>query len=129
MVEAGFSSCCRVDVLQELFANSPDLAFGRVNKPASGFVLEVVFMVLECYKSLSFSHTFCPVGNVQISGDVFGFVVNSVDCVSVGFFVGRCDAVHDQLVVRGFVHFVEVGCFVGRYKCFRRIVDFPDIML
>ena len=51
------------------------------------------------------------------------------DCVSVGFLVGRCDAVHDQLVVRGFVHFVEVGCFVGRYKCFRRIVDFPDIML
>ena len=51
-------------------------------------------MVLECYKSLSFGHTFCPVGNVQISGDVFGFVVNSVDCVSVGFLVGRCDAVH-----------------------------------
>lgn len=91
MVEAGFSSCCRVDVLQELFANSPDLAFGRVNESASGFVLEVVFMVLECYKSLSFSHTFCPVGNVQVSGDVFGFVVNSVDCVGVGFLVGRCD--------------------------------------
>ena len=86
-------------------------------------------MVLECYKSLSFGHTFCTVGNVQISGDVFGFVVNSVDCVSVGFLVGRCDAVHDQLVVRGFVHFVEVGCFVSRYKCFRRTVDFPDIML
>ena len=100
-----------------------------LNKSASGFVLKVGFMVLECYKSLSFGHTFCPVGNVQISGDVFGFVVNSVDCVSVGFLVGRCDAVHDQLVVRGFVHFVEVGCFVGRYKCFRRIVDFPDIML
>ena len=129
MVEAGFSSHCGVDVLQELFANSPDHAFGRVNKSASGFVLEVVFMVLECYESLSFGHTFCPVGSVQISGDVFGFVVNSVDCVSVGFLVGRCDAVHDQLVVRGFVHFVEVGCFVGRYKCFRRVVDFPDIML
>ena len=124
MVEAGLSSYWGVDVLQELFANSPDLAFGRVNKSASGFVLKVVFMVLECYKSLSFGHAFCPVGNVQISGDVFGFVVNSVDCISVGFLVGRCDAVHDQLVVRGFVHFVEVGCFVGRYKCFRRIVDF-----
>ena len=48
-----------------------DLAFGRVNKSASGFVLKVVFMVLECYKSLSFGHTFCPVGNVQISGDVW----------------------------------------------------------
>ena len=129
MVEAGFSSYCGVDVLQELFANSPDLAFGMVNKSASGFVLKVVFMVLECYKSLSFGHTFRPVGNVQISGDVFGFLVNSVDCVSVGFLVGRCDAVHDQLVVRGFVHFVEVGCFLGRYKCFRRIVDFLDIML
>ena len=81
-------------------------------------------MVFECYKSLSFSHTFCPVDNVQISSD--GFVVDSVDCVSVGFLVGRCDAVHDQFVVRGFVHFVEVGCFVGG---FRRIVDFPDIML
>ena len=124
--EAGFSSYCGVDVLQELFANSPELAFGRVNKSASGFVLEVVFMVLECYKSLSFGHTFCPVVNVQISGDVFGFVVNSV---SVGFLVGRCDAVHDQLVVRGFVHFVEVGCFVDRYNCFRKFVDFPDIML
>ena len=112
-----------------MFANSPDLAFGRVNKSASGFVLEVVFMVFECYKSLSLSHTFCPFGNVQIGSDVFGFVVNNFDCVSVGFLVGRCDAVHDQLVVRGFVHFVEVGCFVGRYKCFRRIVDFPDIML
>ena len=56
MVEAGFSSYCRVDVLQELFANSPDLAFGRVNKSASGFVLKVVFVVFECYKGLSFSH-------------------------------------------------------------------------
>ena len=28
-------SYCGVDVLQELFANSPDLAFGRVNKSAS----------------------------------------------------------------------------------------------
>lgn len=37
----------------------------------SGFVLEVIFMVLECYKSLSFGRTFCPVGNVQVSGDVF----------------------------------------------------------
>ena len=126
MVEAGFSSYCRVDVLQELFANSPDLAFGRVNKLASGFVLKVVF---ECYKGLSFSHMFCPVGNVQISSDVFGFVVNSDDCVGVGFLVGRCDAVDDQLVVRGFVYFVVVVCFVGRYKCFRRIVDFPDVML
>ena len=80
MVEAGFSSYCGVDVLQELFANSPDLAFGSwVNKSASGFVLKVVFIVLECYKSLSLGHTFCPVGNVQISGDVFGFVVNSVE--------------------------------------------------
>ena len=129
MVEAGFSSYCRVDVLQELFANSPDLAFGRVNKAASGFVLKVVFVVFECYKSLSFSHTFCPVGNVQISSDVFGFVVNSVDRVSVGFLVGRCNVVHDQLVVRGFVYFVVVGCFVGRYKCFCRIVDSPDVML
>ena len=129
MVEAGFSSYCRVDVLQELFANSPDLAFGRVNKSASGFVLKVVFVVFECYKSSSFSHTFCPVGNVQITSDVFRFVVNSVDCVSVGFLVGRCNVVHDQLVVRGFVYFVVVGGFVGRYKCFRRIVDFPDVML
>ena len=129
MVEASFSSYCRVDVLQELFANSPDLAFGRVNKSASGFVLEVVFVVFECYKGLSFSHTFCPVGNVQISSDVFGFVVNSDDCVGVGFLVGRCNAVHDQLVVRGFVYCVVVVCFVGRYKCFRRIVDFPDVML
>ena len=129
MVEASFSSYCRVDVHQELFANSPDLPFGRVNKTASGFVLKVVFVVFECDKSLSFSHTFCPVGNVQISSDVFGFVVNSVDRVSVGFLVGRCDVVHDQLVVRSFVHFVVVGCFVGRYKCFRRIVDFPDVML
>ena len=64
MVEASFSSYCGVDVLQELFANSSDLAFGRVNRSASGFVLKVVFMVLECYKSLSFGHTFCPVGNV-----------------------------------------------------------------
>ena len=63
MVEAGFSSYCRVDVHQEFFANSPDLAFGRVNKTASGFVLKVVFVVFECDKSLSFSHTFCPVGN------------------------------------------------------------------
>ena len=42
LVEASFSSYCRVDVLQELFANSPDFAFGRVNKSASGFVLKVV---------------------------------------------------------------------------------------
>ena len=129
MVEAGFLSYCRVDVLQEFFANSPDLAFGRVNKSARGFVLKVVFVVLECDKSLSFSHTFCSVGNVQISSDVFGFVVDSVDRVSVRFLVGRCNVVHDQLVVRSFVHFVVVGCFVGRYKCFRRIVDFPDVML
>ena len=86
-------------------------------------------MVFECYKSLSFSHTFCQAGNVQISSDVIGFVVNTVDCVSVGFLLGRCDAVHDQLVMRGFVHFREVACFVGKYKCFRRIVDFPDVML
>ena len=45
MVEAGFSSYCRVDVLQELFANLPDLAFGRVNKSASGFVLKDNFFV------------------------------------------------------------------------------------
>ena len=56
-------------------------------------------MVLECDKSLSLSHTFCSVGNVQISSDVFGFVVNSVDRVSVRFLVGRCNVVHDQLVV------------------------------
>ena len=74
---------------QELFADSPDFAFGRVNKSASGFVLEVVFMVFECYKSLSLSHTFCPFGNVQIGSDVFGFVVNNVDCVSVGFLVNN----------------------------------------
>ena len=129
MVEAGFLSYCRVDVPQEFFANSPDLAFGRVNKSARGFVLKVVFVVLECDKSLSFSHTFCSVGNVQISSDVFGFVVNSVDRVSVRFLVGRCNVVHDQLVVRSFVHFVVVGCFVGRYKRFRRIVDFPDVVL
>ena len=129
MIEAGFLSYCRVDVLQEFFANSPDLAFSRVNKSARGFVLKVVFVVLECDKSLSFSHTFCSVGNVQISSDVFGFVVDSVDRVSVRFLVGRCNVVHDQLVVRSFVHFVVVGCFVGRYKCFRRIVDFPDVML
>ena len=129
MIEAGFLSYCRVDVFQEFFANSPDLAFGRVNKSARGFVLKVVFVVLECDKSLSFSHTFCSVGNVQISSDVFGFVVNSVDRVSVRFLVGRCNVVHDQLVVLSFVHFVVVGCFVGRYKCFRRIVDFPDVML
>ena len=92
MIEAGFLSYCRVDVLQEFFANSPDLAFGRVNKSARGFVLKVVF-VLECDKSLSFSHTFCSVGNVQISSDVFGFVVNSVDRVSVRFLVGRCNVV------------------------------------
>ena len=48
LVEAGFSFFCRVDDLQELFANSPDLGFGRVNKSASGFVLKVVFMVFEC---------------------------------------------------------------------------------
>ena len=89
-----------------MFANSSDLAFGRVNKSASEFVLKVVFVVFECYKSLSFSHTFCLVGNVEISSDVFGLVVNSVDCVSVGFLVGRCNVVQDQLVVRGFVHFV-----------------------
>ena len=89
----------------------------------------IVVLVLECDKSLSFSHTFCSVGNVQISSDVFGFVVNSVDRVSVRFLVGRCNVVHDQLVLRSFVHFVVVGCFVGRYKCFRRIVDFPDVML
>ena len=87
MVETGFSSYCRVDILQELFANSSDLAFGRVNKSASGFVLKIVFMVFECYKSMSLSHTFCPFGNVQISSDVFGFVVNNVDCVSVSFLV------------------------------------------
>ena len=80
MVEAGFSSYRRVDVLQELFANSSDLAFGRVDESASGFVLKVVFVVFECYEGLSFSHTFCPVVNVQISSDVFGFVVNSDDC-------------------------------------------------
>ena len=91
--------------------------------------MKVVFVVLECDKSLSFSHTFCSVGNVQISSDVFGFVVDSVDRVSVRFLVGRCNVVHDQLVVRSFVHFVVVGCFVGRYKCFRRIVDFPDVMM
>ena len=51
MVEAGFLSYCRVDVLQEFFANSPDLAFGRVNKSARGSVLKVVFVVLECDKA------------------------------------------------------------------------------
>ena len=66
MVEAGFLSYCGADVLQELFANSPDLAFGRVNNSASGFVLKVVFMVLECYKSLSFGHTFCPVAMFRL---------------------------------------------------------------
>ena len=129
MVEAGFSSYCRVDVLEELFANLPDLAFGGVNTSAGGFVLKVVFVVFECDECLSLSHTFCPVVNVQISGDVFSFFVNSVDRVSVGFLVGRCNVVHDQLVVRSFVHFVVVGCFVSGYKCFRRIVDFPDVML
>ena len=42
-------------------------------------------------------------------------LIFDVDCVSAGFLVGRCDAVHDQLVVRGFVHFLEVGCFVGSF--------------
>ena len=72
-------------------------------------------MVFECYKTLLFSYMFCPVCNVQISSDFFAFVANSVDCVSAGFLAGRCDAVNDQLVVRGFVHFIEVGCFVSSF--------------
>ena len=31
LVEAGFSSYCGVDAFQELFANSPDLAFGKLD--------------------------------------------------------------------------------------------------
>ena len=52
MVEAGFLSYCRVDVLQEFFANSPDLAFGRVNKSANYVEFELSQVSSELCKNL-----------------------------------------------------------------------------
>ena len=77
---------------------------------------------------MSFSNALSPVVNVHVSGDVFGFVVNSINGVSACFLVGRCDVVHEQFVVRSFVDFVVVCCFIGRYKCFGGIIDFLDVV-
>ena len=37
---------------------------------------------------------------MNVSDDVFGFVVNSINGVGAFFLVGRCDVVYEQFVVR-----------------------------
>ena len=70
-----------VDVLDDLFAASSDFAFCWINESVCGFVLEVVFMIFKGYECLPFCHTFCTVVNVEISSNVFGFVVNVNDSI------------------------------------------------
>lgn len=76
-----------------------------------------------------FCYVFNFVVDEEISFDVFSFVVNVVNCVSVSFFIGRCQIVYQQFVVCRFVDFVEVICFISRDESFSRIVDFFDILL
>ena len=44
-------------------------------------------MVFKRYECLSFCHTFCAVVDVEISSNVFGFVVNVNNSISVRFLV------------------------------------------
>ena len=76
MVKYSFLSDSGVDVVEDLFADSFDLAFCWINESACGLVLEVVLMVFKGYECLPLCHTFCTVVDVEISSNVFGFVVN-----------------------------------------------------
>ena len=90
MVESSFLSDSGVDVFEDLFADSSDFAFCWINESACGVVLEVVFMVFKRYECLPLCHTFCTVVDVEVSSNVFGFVVNVNDSIIVRFLVGRC---------------------------------------
>ena len=66
-----------------LFADLSDLAFCWINESACGLVLEVVFMIFKGYECLPLCHTFCTVVDVEVSSNVFGFVVNVSDGIIV----------------------------------------------
>ena len=90
LIKSSFLSESGVDVFEDLFADSSDFAFCWVNESACGLVLEVVFVVFKRYECLPFCHTFCAVVDVEVSSNVFGFVVNVNDSIIVRFLVRRC---------------------------------------
>ena len=90
LVKSSFLSDRGVDVVEDLFADSSDFAFCWINEAACGLLLEVVFMVFKGYECLPLCHTFCTVVDVEISSNVFGFVVNVNDSIIVRFLVRRC---------------------------------------
>ena len=67
MVKASLLSHSRVNVREDFFTDTSNLTFCRVNESTCRFVLEVVFMVFECYKSLSFSDAFRAVRLVAMT--------------------------------------------------------------
>ena len=85
MVKSSFLSDSGVVVFDDLFADSSDFAFCWINESVCGFVLEVVFMIFKGYECLPFCYTFFTVVDVELSSNVFGFVVNVNDSIIVRF--------------------------------------------
>ena len=64
LVGVGQGSDSVVDALENLLADEPHVALGRVNESTGGVVFKVVFVVLEGDKSLLLRHNVYSISDV-----------------------------------------------------------------